>query len=289
MKILLLAVWTIILFCSCEQKEVVPLPYKDQLAKDVAAIDSYLTANKISAEKDTSGFRYVISAKGNDFKPVLVDSIKVTYSLSLLEGRIILDKAFNTLLLNKLIKPWRYILPSIGEGGKLTLYIPSGLAYGTYPAGAVPLNSNLIFEIELVKVIKEFTGQLQKDVAIIDTYLSNNKITAIKDPTGLRYTITTPGASLAPIPKLTDSVVVNYTGKIMNDQTVFEKAVGKGFSLSASSTLRFWKIALIQFPQGTKATLYVPSGYAYGAYGTTGVPPYTNLTYEMELVKVIPK
>ena len=153
MKIIFLAVWATILFCSCEQKEVVPLPYKDQLSKDVAAIDNYLVANKISAEKDTSGFRYLISVKGNDFKPVLADSIKVNYSLNLLEGRIILDKAFNTLLLDKLIKPWKYILPSIGEGGKLTLYIPSGLAYGKNGAGSsIPPNANLFFDVELIDV-----------------------------------------------------------------------------------------------------------------------------------------
>jgi FKBP-type peptidyl-prolyl cis-trans isomerase FkpA len=37
----------------------------------------------------------------------------------------------------------------IGTGGKITLYIPSSLAYGIAGSGPVPSNSVLIFHITL--------------------------------------------------------------------------------------------------------------------------------------------
>ncbi|MCU0369158.1 MAG: FKBP-type peptidyl-prolyl cis-trans isomerase [Cyclobacteriaceae bacterium] len=47
-------------------------------------------------------------------------------------------------------------LPKLPEGSKATLYIPSGLGFGTdaLTSGGitVPANSNLIYEVELVKV-----------------------------------------------------------------------------------------------------------------------------------------
>jgi len=275
-----------LIFLGCEKEVVIPT-YKDQLAKDIMAIDKYLASAGITAEQDTTGLRYIILNAGSAFRPVLADSINVNFSFSLLSGESMKVNESNTLLLNKLIRAWRIILPSLGEGAKVNLFVPSGLAYGAYRTGPIPANSNLIFDIQLVKVIREFGPQLERDKIDIDAFLTASNITAIKDFSGLRYVITTQGLNTALTPLSADSVVVNFTGRILPSQVVFEPTVSKGFKISAGSTLRFWKSALPLFREGTKATIYVPSGLAYGAYGKTGVAPYTNLIYTIELVKVI--
>ncbi len=280
-----------LIFFGCEKEAIIP-SYKQQLEKDIMAIDEYLATAGITAESDTTGLRYIIVSAGSAFKPVLADSIKVNFSLRLLSGEPIKVSESSTLLLNKLIRAWRIILPSLGEDSKVTLFVPSGLAYGAYRTGPIPANSNLIFDIELVKVIREFSAQLERDKIDIDAYLTANNITPpllLKNASGLRYVITAQGLTTALVPLAADSVVVNYTGKILPSQTIFEPTVSKGFKISAGSTLRFWKSALPLFREGTKATIYVPSGLAYGAYGKTGVAPYTNLIYTIELVKVIRK
>jgi FKBP-type peptidyl-prolyl cis-trans isomerase len=279
-----------ILFARCSEEKV-NLAYKDQLNKDISLIDEYLAANNITAEADTSGLRYSIVTKGSDRKPQLVDSIQVAYSLKLLDGQTIFPGGSNTFLLSKLIRAWRIALPLVGEGAKLRLFVPSGLAYGNYRTGPIPANSNLIFDIELKKVIRDYTSQLTRDVLAIDAFLLSKNIVARKDAANLRYVITSAGVPTALAPLLTDSVVLTYTAKSLPTEAVVEveQEISKGLKLNARSTLPAWKIVLPLLREKTKATVYIPSGLGYGAYGKTGVSPYTNLIYEVTVDKVIRK
>jgi FKBP-type peptidyl-prolyl cis-trans isomerase FkpA len=54
--------------------------------------------------------------------------------------------------LGQLIVGWQKGLPLISSGGKITLYIPPSLGYGSAAAGSIPANSILIFDIELISV-----------------------------------------------------------------------------------------------------------------------------------------
>ncbi len=296
MKITLVAAITIAFLASCSKEEA-SLTYEEQLAKDIGLIDAYLTENGIDAKKDPSGFRYLAADTGSGLKPALVDSIKVNYSLKYLTDQKALTNSVNTFLLGKLIKPWKTALPIYGEGAKITLYVPSGLAYGAYPTqipnDVIPKNSNLIFDIELVKVIREFTGQLQKDGASIDAMFTKND-SIITDGSGVRYKIISKGFANALSVQTTDSVVVKYTSKIISGSLIEDYSTNPtGFRLNKSTTPKSWQKVFLSFKEGTKANLYVPSGLAYGAYGATigtfAIPPYANLVYEVELVKVIRK
>jgi FKBP-type peptidyl-prolyl cis-trans isomerase FkpA len=293
MKISLVAATIIVFLTSCSKEEE-PLPFEEQLAKDVALIDYYLVENGIDTKKDPTGFRYVVFAKGNDnLKPVLVDSIRANYSITLLGGSTVLTNSSTAFLVNKLIKPWKIILPLYGEGAKITLYVPSGLAYGNYPTGPIPANSNLVFEIEILKVIREFSGQLKKDIAAIDEqFKANTNIK--KDISDVRYEITAAAPTNGILPLAADSIVVTYTGKLLSDNTMFDESkIPTGFRLSKSTTPKSWQRVFPSLREGTEATLYVPSGLGFGAYGTTigtkTVPAYANLKYEVTLVKVIRK
>ncbi|MCX8490279.1 MAG: FKBP-type peptidyl-prolyl cis-trans isomerase, partial [Cyclobacteriaceae bacterium] len=273
---------------QCSEEEV-SLPYKDQLTKDILLIDRYLASNNVTAEADTSGLRYSIIEKGSNFRPLLIDSIQVVYSLRLLNGQTIFSEGSNTLLLNKLIRAWRITLPLVGEGATVRLFVPSGLAYGNYRTGPIPANSNLIFDIELKKVIRDFASQLTRDLFTIDAFLEAENISVRKDAPNLRYVITSAGASTALAPLATDSVVLTYTARSVQTKIIVEPEVSKGLKLNARTTLPAWKNLLPLLREKTKATVYVPSGLGYGAYGKTGVAPYTNLIYEVTVDQVIRK
>lgn len=55
--------------------------------------------------------------------------------------------------LNQLIQGWQQGIPGMKEGGKRRLYIPAALAYGDQsPSALIPANSDLVFDIEVIKV-----------------------------------------------------------------------------------------------------------------------------------------
>lgn len=276
---------------SC-QKEVAIVPYQQQLQNDVAIIDSYLNAQGISAEKDSTGnLRFVVTRVANGRKPVLVDSIRVNYSYSILTNNSLAatttSSAPISFLLESLIQGWKKIIPLVGEGSKVTIYVPSGLAYGAYQQGRIPPNSNLVFDVELVKVVPEFSRQLNRDIAIIDTLLKKQNIANQKDLSGVRYIILNTGAGA--VTSLTDTVSITYTGRFLSDNTVFDQVTTpKKYLLS--KTIRAWQIGILQLQKGGSVRVYSPSGLAFGAYGTTKtqvpVAPAANVIYDIQLIDI---
>ena len=59
-----------------------------------------------------------------------------------------------TMFLNRVIKGWQEGLMLMPVGSKFTLYIPSELAYGDNGLGPIPGGSSLIFEVELMEIVK---------------------------------------------------------------------------------------------------------------------------------------
>ena len=98
----------------------------------------------------------------------------------------------------QVILGWETGLLGMKEGGKRTIFIPYELAYGESGAGSlIPPKSNLIFEIELIKVIppgyKEIDGYQLKlamtsDFKIIDIRTNDEIINSNKIPGAIQIT-----------------------------------------------------------------------------------------------------
>jgi FKBP-type peptidyl-prolyl cis-trans isomerase FkpA len=128
--------------------------------------------------------------------------------------------------------------------------------------------------------------QLNNDIARIANYLQANNITAIVDPSGLRYVINKVGTGGTPC--LSSTVVVNYSGNVLNSNgtlapTPFDAASNAQFSLSG--LILGWQIAFPKLTAGSSATLYVPSGLAYGtASPSAKIPANSILVFDVTLV-----
>ena len=127
--------------------------HAQQLMKDIAAIDDSLAHWEIQAEAHPSGVRYVLE-QGSGDQPTLADEVTVNYNGRLLGKETSFDSGLSrTFLLGNLIMGWQAVLPLVQEGGSVTLYIPSSLGYGKNGSGsAIPPNSNLVFDIDLLEV-----------------------------------------------------------------------------------------------------------------------------------------
>lgn len=114
-------------------------------------------AVKSGADTLAGGLAYKIEKPGAETKVAIGDTISVLYTLTLPEGQV-LEKAEQptqfVLTEGGLIKAWTMGLPLVGEGGKITLYVPGDLAYGPMGTRGIAPNQALQFDVEVVKVTK---------------------------------------------------------------------------------------------------------------------------------------
>ncbi|MEE1223565.1 MAG: FKBP-type peptidyl-prolyl cis-trans isomerase, partial [Bacteroidaceae bacterium] len=55
---------------------------------------------------------------------------------------------------NQVIPGWTEALTHMPVGSKWELYIPQDLAYGSHATGNIPAYSTLVFEVELLEIVK---------------------------------------------------------------------------------------------------------------------------------------
>lgn len=127
-----------------------------------AAGDAFLAENKgkEGVKVTSTGLQYVVEKEGTGAQPTAEDEVTVHYTGKLLDGTVF-DSSVNrgepaTFPLNRVIPGWTEGVQLMKEGAKYTFFIPSDLAYG--PNGipnVIPPHSTLIFEVELIKVVKK--------------------------------------------------------------------------------------------------------------------------------------
>jgi FKBP-type peptidyl-prolyl cis-trans isomerase FkpA len=126
-------------------------------ANEVAMVESYLSANSITANKHESGMYYQIVNLGSGGAPNLCSQVKVAYVGKFTSGAIFDQSSSAVFTLGPLIEGWKKGLPMIQKGGSIKLFIPPTLGYGAddYPpngAVVIPGGSVLIFEITLFDI-----------------------------------------------------------------------------------------------------------------------------------------
>ncbi len=96
---------------------------------------------------------YTILDPGTGQAPEVCDGVSVKYIGKLTDGQTFDESADPVIFnLSTLIGGWQLGIPLIKTGGKIRLYIPPSLGYGSQSTGSIPANSILIFDIDLVAV-----------------------------------------------------------------------------------------------------------------------------------------
>lgn len=86
------------------------------------------------------------------------DTVTVNYTGALAKDGTIFESSLDsgqtaTFGLNEVIKGWTQGLPGMKVGGTRRLLIPAALAYGaSSPSANIPANSDLVFDITLIKI-----------------------------------------------------------------------------------------------------------------------------------------
>jgi FKBP-type peptidyl-prolyl cis-trans isomerase len=120
---------------------------------------AFLEANKSKEGVKTtaSGLQYQVLTEGKGAQPKAVDTVKVHYAGTLLDGTEF-DSSYKRevpaeFAVNGVIKGWTEALQLMHVGDKWKIWIPSELAYGERGPRTIPPNSMLTFQVELLDVI----------------------------------------------------------------------------------------------------------------------------------------
>ncbi len=128
---------------------------------NAAAGKQFLEENGKREEVKTtaSGLQYEVLVDGDGEQPTAQDKVEVHYTGKLIDGTVF-DSSVErgvpaTFGVTQVIPGWVEALQLMKAGSKWRLFIPSQLAYGPQGAGGViGPNSTLIFDVELLRVIK---------------------------------------------------------------------------------------------------------------------------------------
>ncbi|MBJ6799033.1 FKBP-type peptidyl-prolyl cis-trans isomerase [Geomonas propionica] len=115
-------------------------------------------AKEKDAVKTPSGLIYKSLKEGTGASPAATDKVKVNYRGTLIDGKEF-DSSYASghpveFGLNQVIKCWTEGLQKMKVGGKAQLVCPADLAYGERGSGQIPANATLVFEVELLDIVK---------------------------------------------------------------------------------------------------------------------------------------
>ena len=116
-------------------------------------------AAKPNIKKTASGVLMETITEGTGKSPETNDKVKVNYKGTLIDGKVFDSSEKHggpqTFTLGPgIVKCWGEGLGMMKTGGKAKLYCPSELAYGDHPNGEIPAGATLVFEVELLEIVK---------------------------------------------------------------------------------------------------------------------------------------
>ncbi len=177
---------------------------------------------------------------------------------------------------------WRQSMLNLKKGSEIRVITPSSLAFGKNGSGStIPGNAILDSKITLIND----TDRPAYEDALINTYLSENSLTATIDANGIYYNIITPGTGDA-ITSTTASLSVAYTGNLLTGSIFDQATASSPLTINISNTIEGWRLAVPLIKAGGKMKLYIPSRYAYGSGTSTGLPANSILEFEIEVIEV---
>ena len=173
---------------SCDETDGAVNPYFNWVERNQLYIDSIAKVAQANPEQwrmihtykfdapmgdlsfDTNDYVYckVLEKGTGTVRPVYTDSVSTHYRGQLIPlyngSTVVFDQSYKgelntdfaqpvTFSVQGVIEGWTTALQHMVEGDRWEVYIPSRLGYGQAAMDAIPTNSTLIFDMQLVKVI----------------------------------------------------------------------------------------------------------------------------------------
>ena len=133
---------------------------KAEKAKGATFLET--AAKEAGAQKLPSGLIYLETKAGTGAAPAPTDTVKVHYKGTLLDGKTF-DSSYDrgepaVMPLQGVIPGWQEGIQLMPVGSKYKFWIPAKLAYGEQAPPMIGPNQVLVFEVELLDIVKPGVG-----------------------------------------------------------------------------------------------------------------------------------
>lgn len=248
-------------------------PKMPEVPKDVAAAPA-------DAQKTASGLASKVLVKGTGtVRPGPADSVKVHYSGWDKTGKMFDSSVMrgepSSFGLDQVIKGWTEGMQLMVAGEKRRFWIPAELAYGKVPSRPGAPAGDLVFDVELISVIK---------IPVAPANVATPPADAVDIGEGVKSVVLTAGKGENP--KATDIAFVNYTGWAKNGEVIDTSVpAGQPVALPLEKIPSALKGAILKMQLGETRQVWIPSEHIVGKTPQPGAPegPFC---YQFELVEI---
>ena len=193
-----------------------------------------------------------------------------------------------------------YAMMHVGDSASFFVKADSiAILYYDQDPAAVGLTPDDYFRYEVklleVKTQEEFQAEIdlmkqkmieasQDDLA---AYIEREGITVSPDENGIYILPMEKGKGRCPVKG--EKVEIDFSASLLNGQEVgstFEKDSKFTFVLGDNFAIPGWEIVVPQMHLGERVRAIIPFDMAYGEYQVGQVPPYSNMVYDIKLLKI---
>lgn len=224
-----------------------------------------------------SGLLYEVVSEGDGELTMEYDVVKFRYTVSSTDGvtyfsneNLDLESVPYTAL-NLFQEPYlREGISLMNVGSSIRLYVPFELGYGVFTYGEILPFSALVVDLELLENFFPDNAQ-NPDVHVTES--------------GLQYEVLAEGTGENA--NEDSDVKVHYHGTFLNGE-VFDSSVDRDTpsEFNLGGVIEGFSEGVQLMNTGAKYRFYMPYDLAYGAQGTNGIPGYTPLIFEVELLEI---
>jgi FKBP-type peptidyl-prolyl cis-trans isomerase FklB len=147
---------------------------------------------------------------------------------------------------------------------------------------------NIYGEQKNAENMKKVAAETAKGKAFLDANKMRQGVVTL--PSGLQFEVIKPGDSVGIKATASDTVVVNYSGRLI-DGTEFDSSTKNGgpVSFPLGSVIQGWTEVMQLMPRGAHWKVYIPSELAWGERGNGAViPPGAAVIFDIMLEEIKP-